>query len=301
MEWNSGFCSEFFVYCQDKNLFIIAALDALYSTYSLTHWGGSCRFHCVCRAPGTTRCCHPDCALFKINVKKPSQTKFENKVNHKYLAGNRRASSFKVSTSPNHPSEHARCAIAFVTRVPPLPFQSGLSPDAVLCTSVTHLLFTYTGTCFTQCQMCPHWVWFLGTWGCTLCLDGKFSGCGCLETLQVSWYLPCMPVDVCQVGVVTLLLSSSDSPQMSVVLVTAPGLAFSLILFQPYNYHVNMKLDAVLHPTISFLGARHVIFVFFFVSSPLRMCLSFHFPRDAQTRLSLNIEKIQIQLKLSAD
>lgn len=35
-----------------------------------------------------------------------------------------------------------------------------------------------------------------------------------------------------------------------------------------------MKLNAVLHPTISFLGARHLISIFFFVSSPLRMCLS---------------------------
>lgn len=73
-----------------------------------------------------------------------------------------------------------------------------------------------------------------------------------------------MPVDVFRVGVVILLLGSSDSPQMSMVLVTAPGLAFSLILFQPYNYHVHMKLNAVLHPTISFLGARHLISIFFF-------------------------------------
>lgn len=89
-----------------------------------------------------------------------------------------------------------------------------------------------------------------------------------------------MPVDVFQVGVVILLLGSSDSPQMSMVLVTAPGLAFSLILFQPYNYHVYMKLNAVLHPTISFPGARHLISLsFFFFLSSLRHFL--HFLRDA--------------------
>lgn len=112
--------------------------------------------------------------------------------------------------------------------------------------------------------MCSQWVWFLRTWGCTLCLDGKFPGCGCLETLQVSWYLPCVPVDVFQVGVAILQLGSSDSPQMSMVLVTVPGLTFSLVLFQPYNYHLYMKLNAVLYHTISFLGARHLISIIFF-------------------------------------
>lgn len=83
-----------------------------------------------------------------------------------------------------------------------------------------------------------------------------------------------MPVDVFQVGVVILLLGSSDSPQMSMVLVTVPGLAFSLILFQPYNYHVYMKLNAVLHPTVSFLGARHLISIFFCLLSTENVSLS---------------------------
>ena len=83
-----------------------------------------------------------------------------------------------------------------------------------------------------------------------------------------------MPVDVFQVGVVTPLLGSSDSPQMSMVPVTAPGLAFSLILFQPYNYHVHMKLNAVLHPTVSFLGARHLISIFFCLLSTENVSIS---------------------------
>lgn len=94
-----------------------------------------------------------------------------------------------------------------------------------------------------------------------------------------------MPVDVFQVGVVRFLLGSSDSPQMSMLPVTTPGLAFSLILFQPYNYHAHMKLNTVLHPTVSFPGARHLISAFFFCLfvflSSLRMCLSLGFLRDA--------------------
>lgn len=73
-----------------------------------------------------------------------------------------------------------------------------------------------------------------------------------------------MPVDVFQVGVAILQLGSSDSPQMSLVLVTVPGLTFSLVLFQPYNYHLYMKLNAVLYHTISFPGARHLISILFF-------------------------------------
>lgn len=103
------------------------------------------------------------------------------------------------------------------------------------------------------------------------------------------------PVWCVCVGVVILPLGSSDSPQMSTVLVTASGLAFSLILFQPYNYHVYMKLNAVLHSTISLLGARHLLSIFFFSSSPLRKCLFLHFLRDVQNRLSQNLEKVQIK------
>lgn len=136
----------------------------------------------------------------------------------------------------------------------------------------------------------PTRAWFLGSWGCTLCSDGKLPGWGCLETLQVSWYLPCMPVDVFQVGVVRFLLGSSDSPQMSMLPVTTPGLAFSLILFQPYNYHAHMKLNTVLHPTVSFPGARHLISAFFFFLSSLRMCLSLGFLRDAWNWLHPNLE-----------